>query len=189
MSRAAAAVCALVLPAAAWAHSGVGAEGAPFRAGLAHPLLGTDHLLAMVAVGLLAALTGGAARLAYPSAFVGGMLVGGALGFGGAELPMIEPAILASVVVLGAAIACALWPPLAPACAAIALFGLAHGYAHGLEGPDMGGLPYVLGFVLSTTALHATGLGVGLAAGSRVPGFGRVLGGLTCLAGLALAIG
>ena len=39
-------------------------------------------------------------------------------------------------------VACALRPPLPLACAAIALFGAAHGYAHGLEAPALGGLPY-----------------------------------------------
>ena len=45
------------------------------------------------------------------------MIVGGLLGFEGAALPVIEPTILASVVVLGAAIAFALRPPLPLACA------------------------------------------------------------------------
>jgi urease accessory protein len=155
---------------------------------LAHPLLGPDHLLALVAVGLLAALTGGTARYAYPSAFVGGMLVGGALGFGGPALPFVEPTILASVVALGAATAFALHLPLAAACAAIAAFGLAHGYVHGLEGPALGGLPYAFGFVLSTVALHGLGLVLGLAARNRGPVLGRALGGVTCLAGVAMAI-
>jgi urease accessory protein len=134
-------------------------------------------------------LTGGLARFAYPSSFVGGMLIGGALGIAGAALPIVEPTILASVVLLGAAIAFALRPPLAPAGAAIALFGLAHGYAHGLEGPALGGLRYALGFVLSPVALHGLGLALGLVVGSRVPALGRALGWLTCLAGVVVAIG
>ena len=69
------------------------------------------------------------------------MVVGGLLGFGGAALPVIEPTILASVIVLGLAIAFALRPPLALACAVIALFGVAHGYAHGLEGRRSAGCP------------------------------------------------
>lgn len=186
MARSAAvlALTAALLPAAAWAHTGIGAHGArPFAAGLAHPLFGPDHLLAMVAVGILAALTGGRARLAYPSVFVGAMLVGGAFGLAGVALPMVEPAILASVVVLGATIALAPRLPLVPACTAIALFGVAHGHAHGLEAPALGGLSYAAGFVLSTAALH----GLGFLAGRRGAVLGRVLGGMTCVAGLALA--
>ena len=67
----------------------------------------------MVAVGIFAAMTGGAARWTYPCAFVGAMVLGGALGYGGAALPVVEPTILASVLVLGAAMLFALRPPLA----------------------------------------------------------------------------
>ena len=51
-------ILALIAPTAALAHTGIGAHGAPFASGLAHPLLGADHLLAMLAVGLLASLQG-----------------------------------------------------------------------------------------------------------------------------------
>lgn len=184
------ALVALLLPTAALAHTGVGAHGAPFAAGVLHPLLGADHLLAMVAVGLFAAMMGGRARWAYPASFVGAMLVGGLLGYEGADLPVIEPTILASVIVLGLAIALALRPPLALACAVIALFGAAHGYAHGLEGRALGGLPYALGFVLATVALHGLGLALGTAAGTLGrPAVVRALGGLTAVAGLVLAAG
>ena len=173
----------LALPGAAFAHTGVGAHGSPLAAGLLHPLLGPDHLLAMVAVGLFAAMTGGRAVWALPASFVGGMVAGGLLGFGGAALPVVEPAILASVILLGLAIAFALRPPLALACGAVALFGTAHGYAHGLEGPALGGAAYAAGFVLATATLHGLGLALGR------PRIVRALGALTAVAGLALAAG
>jgi urease accessory protein len=180
----------LLLPTAAAAHTGLGAHGAPVAAGLAHPFLGPDHMLAMLAVGLFAATTGGRALWAYPAGFLAAMVAGGFLGFGGAGLPVVEPTILASAVVLGTAIALALRPPLGLACGAIALFGLAHGYAHGLEGPALGGLPYAAGFVLATATLHALGLGLGLAAAAlHKPVAARVLGGLAALAGLLVAAG
>ena len=182
-------VLMLLAPTAAFAHTGIGAHGAPFASGLMHPLLGPDHLLAMIAVGLLAAMTRGRALWAYPASFVAAMVAGGILGFEGAALPVVEPTILASVVVLGAAIAFAMRPPLLVACAAIALFGLAHGYAHGLEAPGLGGLAYAAGFVISTAALHGLGLGIGLAAGRDArPGLTRALGGLACVAGLLLIL-
>ena len=184
------ALAALLAPSAALAHTGIGAHGAPFVSGLLHPLLGPDHLLAMVAVGIFAAMTGGRAVVAYPASFVAAMLVGGFLGFGGAALPVIEPTILASVIVLGLAIACALRPPLPLACAAIALFGAAHGYAHGLEAPALGGLPYAAGFVIATASLHGLGLALGFAAGGLGrPALVRGLGALTAVAGLALVAG
>jgi urease accessory protein len=190
MYRRALATLVALLPAAALAHTGVGAHGSPLVSGLLHPILGADHLITMVAVGLFAAMTGGRARWAYPASFVGAMVVGGMLGFGGAALPVVEPAILASIVVLGAAIAFALRPPLPLACGVIAFFGVAHGYAHGLEGPTLGGTAYAAGFVISTVALHLLGLGLGLVAGSLGrPVFARALGGLAGLSGVALIIG
>ena len=139
--RRVASAVAMLLPTAAFAHTGIGPHThSAFGSGFLHPFLGADHLLAMLAVGLFAAMTGGRARWAYPASFVAAMILGGFLGFEGAALPVIEPTILASVVVLGAAIAFALRPPLALACGVIALFGMAHGYAHGLEAPGLGGL-------------------------------------------------
>lgn len=180
----------LLAPTAALAHTGIGAHGMPFASGVVHPFLGADHLLTMVAVGFLAAMTGGRARWAYPASFVGAMILGGALGFEGAGLPVIEPTILASIVLLGAAIAFAIRPPLALACGVIALFGMAHGYAHGLEGPELGGLAYATGFVASTVTLHLIGLGLGFTAASlQRPAMARALGGLTALAGIWLAVG
>jgi len=194
MRRILLALFGILAPGAAFAHTGIGAHGSPFASGLAHPFLGPDHFLAIVAVGLFAAMTGGRARWAYPLAFVGAMLAGGFLGFAGAGLPVVEPTILGSVIVLGAAIAFAVRPPVLLASAVIALFGLAHGYAHGLEGPELGGLPYAAGFVLATASLHLLGLGIGFAIGSLGrPGVARVLGGVLggigCAAGVALALG
>ena len=185
MSRHLVAITAAVLPATAFAHTGVGSQGTPFAAGFAHPLLGLDHVLVMVAVGLLAAMHGRAARVAYPASFVAAMVAGAALGYRGVASPAVEPTILASVIVLGAAIACAWRPPLALACAAIAALGLAHGAAHGLEGAP-GWMDYVLGFTAATAALHGVGLAIGV---TLRPASARILGGFTGVAGLVLALG
>jgi urease accessory protein len=72
--------------------------------------------------------------------------------------------------------------PVWAALPALALFGLAHGYAHGLEGP--GGAPYALGFVVATLALH----GAGIAAARLGAWPARVLGGGVALAGVVLAV-
>ncbi|MBW6298508.1 HupE/UreJ family protein, partial [Pseudomonas aeruginosa] len=151
-----AALVLLAAPALAFAHPGHGEHG--LVAGLAHPLTGLDHLLAMFAVGLWAAQQQGAARLALPCTFVGTMLVGGLLGFEGLQLPFMETGIAASVLALGLCVALAVRPPLALAMAATALFALAHGVAHGLELPDLSSpWLYALGFVAATAALHAAG--------------------------------
>ena len=87
-------IVATSLPAAA--HVGHG-ETDGFIHGFMHPIGGLDHMLAMVAVGLWAGLNGGRALWAWPAAFVGVMLAGGALGFADVPMPMVEPGILASV--------------------------------------------------------------------------------------------
>lgn len=170
---------ALLIPAAALAHTGHD-HASGFASGLAHPLLGPDHLLAMIAVGLWAALSGGRALIAYPLAFVAAMLAGGLIGVGGAGLPVVEPAILASVIGLGALVALATRATMAVSLAALVLFGLAHGYAHGIEGPGVAS--YGLGFLIATAALH--GLGIALAR-LGIPTT-RALGGAVAVAGVAL---
>ncbi len=173
---------AVLLPAAALAHPHPHdhVHGTGLVDGLMHPLGGADHLAAMVAVGLWAALTGGRALWAYPLAFVAAMALAGQIGAGQAPLPGVEPMILASVIVVGAAAALALRVPMGAALAALALFGAAHGYAHGVEGPAVAGYP--AGFVLSTLALHAAGLGIGLVA-LRRPAITRAVAAATAIAG------
>ncbi|KPQ05602.1 MAG: urease accessory protein UreJ [Rhodobacteraceae bacterium HLUCCA12] len=178
-----------LLPAAAWAHpnSDDHAHGTGFVDGLLHPLGGADHLAAMVAVGLWAALTGGRALWAYPLAFVAAMVLAGLAGVGQAPLPGMEQAILASVIVVGAAAALALRPPMAAALAALALFGAAHGYAHGVEG--LAGAGYPAGFTLATLALHAVGLVIGLMAMHvQRPVITRGAAAITAIAGAWMAL-
>ena len=109
----------------------------------AHPLLGADHLLTMVAVGLFAAMTGGRARWACPAAFVGAMRARRHARLrrrGAARWSSRRSSPRSWCSARRSPSRCARrcrWP-----AAAIALFGVAHGYAHGLEGPALGGLPY-----------------------------------------------
>ena len=146
----------LLLPGLALAHDGHGHNG--LLAGLAHPLFGLDHLLAMLAVGLWAAQQQGSARLLLPLTFVGGMLLGGLLGFAGLKLSGLENGIAGSVLALGLLVALAARPPLGLALPLTAVFALAHGIAHGLELPALdSAATYALGFMLATAALHGAG--------------------------------
>ncbi|GHC61366.1 HupE/UreJ family protein [Neogemmobacter tilapiae] len=180
---------AMLLPTTALAHGGH-VEGSAFMAGLGHPVGGLDHVLAMVAVGLWAAVTGGRAIWAMPVAFVLAMLAGGALGMAGLPMPGVEPMIVASIVLLGVAAALAFEPPLVLALAGIAVFGVAHGHAHGAEGPGAGMGLYALGFALSTAGLHLAGLAAGFGLvkiEQRM--LARAAGGAVGLGGMALAMG
>ena len=57
--------------------------GGGILSGFLHPLLGIDHLLAMLAVGILSAQIGGRALWTVPATFVGTMAVGAFLGIAG----------------------------------------------------------------------------------------------------------
>lgn len=153
------AVAVFLTPALAFAHPGHAESG--LMAGLAHPVFGLDHLLAMLAVGLWAAQQQGAARWSLPVAFVSSMLAGGLLGFAGIEMPLMETAIAGSVLAFGLLVAVAARLPMAIAVGLSVIFGLSHGIAHGLELPNLASpASYAVGFVAATAALHAFGYSV-----------------------------
>jgi len=175
-------------PALAFAHAGHDHSG--LMAGVAHPVTGLDHLLAMLAVGLWAAQQQGRARWALPLTFVATLLLGGLLGFQGLQLPFMETGIAASVLALGLLVAVAVRPPMVVAVTMTALFALAHGVAHGLELPELASpWGYAAGFVAATAVLHAIGYALvrplPLAAAPLV----RIAGGASAVAGAWLLAG
>jgi urease accessory protein len=179
-----AAVAALASGPAA-AH-GFGAQGAGFAAGFGHPLLGLDHLLAMVAVGLWAAQLGGRAIWQVPAAFVGALALGASLALAGVAAPAVEPGIMVSLLVMGLLVAFAVRLPAAVGTALVAVFAVCHGHAHGTEMP-MAATPllYGAGFLLATMALHASGVALGWT-GARLlsPALARTAGAAVATAGL-----
>jgi len=178
---------------AAQAHVGVGPTSG-FAHGFAHPIGGLDHILAMVLVGVLAAQIGGRAMWLVPTSFLGVMVLGGVAGAIGIGLPFVELGIGLSVVVLGAVVALGLRIAMAFAMALVGFFAMFHGFAHGAEMPAVGsGLGYGVGFLLATAALHAVGLGFGLALSRFAFAKGahvvKATGGAAALAGVAIVTG
>ena len=165
-------------------------EHGSIAAGFSHPLFGLDHILAMVAVGLWAAMQGGRALWLVPAAFVGTMALGFAAAIAGMLLPFVEPVILASVIFIGIAIALALPVPTSAVAAMVGFFAFFHGHAHGGELGGAGAWEFAIGFVIATAALHATGIGAGLML-AQFSGkvLTRIAGTATALGGLYLAIG
>jgi urease accessory protein len=142
---------------AASAHVGHGAEG--FIHGFMHPIGGLDHLLAMLASGLLGAMIGDKARWLVPVTFIVAMLAGGVLGASGFELPLVETMILASVVVLAGLAVFGRSLGLSRLLPLIGGFALFHGFAHGAEMPaNVSALEYAAGFVGATALLHAAAI-------------------------------
>lgn len=153
-------IAATVIASPVLAHTGPSAHDSTL-AGLAHPLLGPDHVLAMLAVGVLAATQGRPALWALPAAFVGAMAAGIGMGQAGVALPFAEPIILASIFTLAVLVAWASRLPLGATAGMIAAFGLAHGSAHGIEAGSASALPFALGVLAATAVLHTAGIGLG----------------------------
>jgi urease accessory protein len=172
-------------------------HGGGFLAGFAHPWLGLDHLLAMIAVGLLAAQMGGRARWLLPAAFLSAMAWGGMVGLrfaalGSLEWVRLEWAIGLSVVLLGASVASGRRYPLLLAACAMGTFGLFHGHAHGTEIP-VAAAPalYAAGFLVATAVLHLAGLVAAhhLLANDRAASVVRLAGGAIAGAGMLMLAG
>jgi urease accessory protein len=155
------AVAALLLGSSAEAHMGTGLAGG-FATGFKHPFTGSDHLLAMVSVGIWGAFLGQPLIYALPVIFPAVMVGGAIFGMLGVPLPPVEIGIALSVLVLGGCIALSLKAPVWAASLVVATFAVFHGYAHGKELPSAADpIGYSVGFVLATGLLHVLGICVG----------------------------
>lgn len=163
----------LLLPRLALAHGG---DGFGFMAGLYHPVLGLDHLIAMISVGIVSAQLGGKAIWSVPLTFVSVMALGGLAGLNYSEalgfevsMTLIELGILLSVIILGLAIALDKRISTPLAISTTGFFGFFHGYAHGSEIPDLSlSTGYIAGFMVGTSLLHISGVAIGMTA-ERIP--------------------
>lgn len=192
----------LVVSFAASAHTGHGEGGVvDFRAGAHHPFSGLDHVLAMLAVGLIAA------RAAYqdassvrrqrwllPLLFLVSMVGGGLVALlGGPVQPgIIEQLIATSVIVFGLLLVAAGQFPAVTALWLVPAFAFFHGYAHFHEGVALdarGPVGYAMGMVIATMMLLGAGIALGTLARGRTPdGQVRPLGALLRLMGGAVAV-
>lgn len=178
----------ILAPAAALAHPGHDGAGGLVH-GFVHPVTGIDHVLAMIAVGVLAALYGGRALWLVPMSFLFVIAAAGAIGIAGIPVQIVEAGIGLSIVVLGLMIAFQTKPPTLVAMAIVGFFALFHGYAHGSEMPNgLAGLSFATGFLIATALLLSAGAGLGLLLQRR--SLSRRLiqagGGATALVGIAV---
>lgn len=164
-----------------------GAHGAGFAAGFAHPFMGLDHLLAMLAVGLWAMQLGGKARWAIPLTFVTMIAMGGLLAMTGIAFPFVETGIATSVFLFGALIALSARIPAWVGLILTGLFALFHGHAHGTELPQTA-MPalYAMGFVAGTSLLLWAGDWLGMVFSGKRQWMGRLSGSVITVIGLGL---
>ena len=150
------------IPSAAYAHDGTNLPLGGFLSGLVHPVLGYDHLLAMLSVGILSAQIGGRAIWIVPATFVSVMAVGGVLGLIDIGLTATELGIAISLVILGSVIALERRISIRDVMIGVGFFAIFHGYAHGSEMPDTAEpFLYALGFLVGTALIHIAGVVIG----------------------------
>jgi urease accessory protein len=171
------------------AHAHALDSGGGFADGLAHPFMGLDHLLAMIAVGLWATQWGRRAVWQLPLAFVAVMAIGFGLARLGLSMPVSEPMVVASVAVLGAMVAGAIRIPTGLGAALVSVFAVCHGFAHGIEMPVASSAwAYAAGFAIATVGLHGVGLGLGMSL-RALPMAARMGGAAISATGVALMVG
>lgn len=171
-----------LLPISVFAHSGMEVSG--FIAGILHPLTGFDHLLAILAVGLWASQMGNKSLWTLPSTFVVVMVLAALLPAIGIAIPYVETGILLSILVFGGLVAAAL--PMSLSIVIVGCFALFHGYAHGAEASVISAT-YIAGFALSTSALLASGVGLGMSLRQlNVEKITRFAGGMIAMTGMYL---
>jgi urease accessory protein len=167
------AAAAALLATPALAHHPL--DGAPMAtladgllSGVGHPLLGIDHLFFVAGVGVAAAFT--VRRFLAPLGYVAAMAAGVGLCVAGVGLPLVEPAIALSLLIVGALVTAGRTMPTRALMGLTAALGLFHGWAFGgaLAGAE-GAAPaaVVVGYL---AGLAATQWAVAVAAGLAVTG-------------------
>lgn len=183
-------IASILAPGSVEAHTEGGLAGG-FISGFTHPILGWDHVVAMVAVGMWGAFLGPPAMWLLPVVFPLVMAFGAALGIMGIPIPAVETGIAASAVVLGLLILFAAKLPLWAANVIVAVFAVFHGYAHGVELPEAtNSFAYAAGFVFATGLLHLIGILFGLLIAWPFGAYAvRAGGGVISVVGLAFLFG
>ena len=144
----------LLLAPFAEAHTGLTQNG--FLSGFLHPMLGLDHLLGMMAIGLWAGRMGGQVRWIMPLLFMALLTVTAVWSQGLASVLVIENSIAVSLLLLGLFIAFSIKLPAVIGMIMGGLFAVLHGVAHGTDWPaGIAPFWYVSGFIFTTAALQA----------------------------------
>lgn len=152
---------ALVAASPALAHHPMGGEAPQtifhgLLSGLAHPVIGIDHLAFIVLAGIAAAAAG--RSLTGPLVFIAATVAGTFIQLGGLALPLAELVIAGSVVVLGALLVMGRQVSGVPALGGFALAGLFHGWAYGeavIGSEPMPIVAYLAGFAVIQFAIAA----------------------------------
>ncbi|NUN63409.1 HupE/UreJ family protein [Pseudanabaena biceps] len=133
-----------------------------FLSGLAHPVIGVDHLAFIVTVGLFAALK--PQGIFIPLSFVLSAMLGTGIHLLGISLPVVELIVSGSILLFGILLAMKNSPNLVVMVALSAIAGLFHGYAYGeaIFGAQTTALiSYLIGFTTIQLVISGTAFFVG----------------------------
>jgi len=166
-----------------------GTHGSGFSAGFTHPIFGIDHLLTIIGIGAVTFYT--KKYLLMPVSFLLMMAISGYFGIAQEAIPAVETGIAISIVLIGVAVAyfdkVSDWL----IAASIAIFGLLHGYAHGVEKPEgTTAIQYIPGYVLGALLVIAAAYALSLLLMKLSPQFDmhKVFGGLIVGIGLMIML-
>ncbi|TAK64485.1 HupE/UreJ family protein [Methylobacter sp.] len=151
-----------------YAHTG-GHIDHSLMSGLLHPLTGIDHLLVLIAVGLIAAKQGGKALFAFPAVFFGLMAAGALFNAYGVQIPFVESLLALSVAAFGLLVSIGQRQRSKILFLGVSFFAVFHGYAHAAEIPtDSSAVQYFSALMLMSLVICASGCVVGLTTGKRI---------------------
>ncbi|MEZ5589069.1 MAG: HupE/UreJ family protein [Sedimenticolaceae bacterium] len=129
--------------------------------GIAHPVIGLDHLAFLLVAALLSAMLTGRGRYLVPLAFVVGTVAGTLHHLGAADLPMTETVIALSVLLGGLTVVLRHSLPALLLGGLFGVIGVFHGYAYGesIVGAESTPLlSYLAGFALIQFAIIVGGV-------------------------------
>lgn len=136
-----------------------GFEG--FVSGMAHPVIGVDHLMMIVAIGILSAVLRPGFLIA--GTFLVAAMFGTAMHLVGLSLPLSEPLVSLSVIAAGIFLVVRRTPHVATVLTFGVIGGLLHGYAYGeaIFGAQTGPLvAYLAGFTFIQLAVAGVAFGI-----------------------------
>lgn len=130
-----------------------------FLSGLAHPVIGLDHLAFIVTVGLFAALK--PQGIFIPLSFVLSAMLGTGIHLLGVSIPVVELIVSGSILLFGILLAIKNSPNVLIMVALSAVAGLFHGYAYGeaIFGAQITALvAYLVGFTMIQLVISSAAL-------------------------------
>jgi urease accessory protein len=130
-----------------------------FMSGMAHPIIGPDHLAFVIAIGLIAAVQ--TRGILIPIAFLLSAMLGTGIHLAKIDLPIVELIVSASILLFGILLAMKSRPSTLAIAGMAGLAGIFHGYAYGESIVGAETTPfvaYLAGFTVIQLAISLTAM-------------------------------